>query len=107
MTVATKIVLIAALLLSIVLPFCYFYLGEKCKKRYKRTLGVNTVFFFGTLLIAMAVMFSGHPVEAAETAAASSAGLATGLGYLAAALVTGLSCIGGGIAVASAASPQL
>ena len=58
MTLATKIVFIAALLLSIVLPFCYFYLGEKCKKRYKRTLGVNTVFFFGTLLIAMAVMFT-------------------------------------------------
>lgn len=107
MTLATKIVFIATLLLSIVLPFCYFYLGEKCKKRYKRTLGVNTVFFFGTLLIAMAVMFSGQSVEAAETTAAASAGLATGLGYLAAALVTGLSCIGGGIAVASAASAAL
>lgn len=33
--------------------------------------------------------------------------LATGMGYLAAALVTGLSCIGGGIAVASAASAAL
>ena len=68
---------------------------------------INTVFFFGTLLIAMAVMFSGQSVEAAETTAAASAGLATGLGYLAAALVTGLSCIGGGIAVASAASAAL
>ena len=37
----------------------------------------------------------------------SAAGLATGMGYLAAALVTGLSCIGGGIAVASAASAAL
>ena len=34
-------------------------------------------------------------------------GLATGMGYIAAALVTGLSCIGGGIAVASAASAAL
>ena len=34
-------------------------------------------------------------------------GIATGLGYIAAALVTGLSCIGGGIAVASAASAAL
>ena len=40
-------------------------------------------------------------------AAASDPGFATGLGYLAAALVTGLSCIGGGIAVASAASAAL
>ena len=107
MTVITKILLMAALILSIVLPFCYFYLGEKCKKRYKKTLGVNTVFFFGTLLVAIVVMFSGQNVEAAETAAASASGIATGLGYLAAALVTGLSCIGGGMAVASAASAAL
>ena len=37
----------------------------------------------------------------------SDAGMATGLGYLAAALSTGLSCVGGGIAVASAASAAL
>ena len=73
MTLAAKIIFIAALTLSIILPFSYFLLGERCKKRYKRTLGVNTVFFFGTLLV----------------------------------LVTGLSCIGGGIAVASAASAAL
>ena len=107
MSLAIKITFIAALTLSIILPFGYFLLGEKCKKRYKRTLGVNTVFFFGTLLVAMAVMFSGQSVEAAETTAANAAGIATGLGYLAAALVTGLSCIGGGIAVASAASAAL
>ncbi len=107
MSLAIKITFIAALTLSIILPFGYFLLGEKCKKRYKRTLGVNTVFFFGTLLVAMVVMFSGQSVEAAETTAANAAGIATGLGYLAAALVTGLSCIGGGIAVASAASAAL
>ena len=38
---------------------------------------------------------------------ALKAQLATGMGYIAAALVTGLSCIGGGIAVASAASAAL
>ena len=68
MTLATKLILIAALVLSIFIPFV--------------------------------------PVHAAD-AAASGAGLATGLGYIAAALVTGLSCIGGGIAVASAASAAL
>ena len=46
-------------------------------------------------------------VQAAEAAASSGATIATGMGYLAAALVTGLSCIGGGIAVASAASAAL
>lgn len=46
-------------------------------------------------------------VQAAEAATSSGATIATGMGYLAAALVTGLSCIGGGIAVASAASAAL
>lgn len=52
------------------------------------------------------MLFGSVPVHAAD-AAAAGAGLATGLGYIAAALVTGLSCIGGGIAVASAASAAL
>ena len=45
--------------------------------------------------------------EAAAETAQAAGGLSTGMGYLAAALVTGLSCIGGGIAVASAASAAL
>lgn len=51
------------------------------------------------------MLLGGPEVQAAS--GDSAAGLATGLGYLAAALVTGLSCIGGGIAVASAASAAL
>ena len=50
-------------------------------------------------------MFFTNSVQAAQ--AGSDAGMATGLGYLAAALSTGLSCVGGGIAVASAASAAL
>ena len=105
MSLATKIIFIAALVLSIIIPFGYYLIGEKNKKRYKRTIGVNAFFFFG----AFAIMMLAGPanVQAAETAAASGATLATGMGYLAAALVTGLSCIGGGIAVASAASAAL
>ena len=52
-------------------------------------------------------MLAGPDSVHAATAAANGATLATGMGYLAAALVTGLSCIGGGIAVASAASAAL
>ena len=51
------------------------------------------------------VMFAGS--SSVQAATSADAGLATGLGYIAAALVTGLSCIGGGIAVASAASAAL
>ena len=73
--------------------------------RYKTALGVNAFFFFGIMLVAIAVTFAGGASVQAATGA--DAGLATGMGYIAAALVTGLSCIGGGIAVASAASAAL
>lgn len=108
MSLATKIIFIVALVLSIIIPFGYYLIGEKNKKRYKRTIGVNAFFFFSAFAIASIMMLAGPAnVQAAETAAASGATLATGMGYLAAALVTGLSCIGGGIAVASAASAAL
>ena len=105
MSLATKIIFIAALVLSIIIPFGYYLIGEKNKKRYKRTIGVNAFFFFGTMLVAAMVMFAGS--SSVQAATSSGATIATGMGYLAAALVTGLSCIGGGIAVASAASAAL
>lgn len=101
-----RILLAITLILSIILPFGYYLIGEKTKGRYKTSLAVNCFFFFGTLLICTVLMFNGN-VYAAGEAAAEGAGLATGLGYIAAGIVTGLSCIGGGIAVASAASAAL
>ena len=101
MTLAVKLLLIAALVLGIIIPFGTFLLGEKSKKRYKRTIGANAFFFFGAFVVAGIMLFSGMPAQAAE-AAGTAASSATGFGYLAAALSTGLSCVGGGIAVASA-----
>ena len=105
MTLATKIIFIIALILSIIIPFGYYLIGEKNKKRYKRTLGVNAFFFFGAFALASIMMLS--PDVQAAGSVTSDSGFATGMGYIAAALVTGLSCIGGGIAVASAASAAL
>lgn len=105
MTLAVKLLLIAALLLGIIIPFGTFLLGEKSKKRYKRTIGVNAFFFFGAMVVAGIMLFAGVPVQAAGAEQAVNA--AAGWGYLAAALSTGMSCIGGGIAVASAASAAL
>ena len=105
MTLAARIALIVALILSIIIPFGYYLIGEKNKGRYKRAIGVNVFFFFGAFVVASIMMFAGPNVQAAD--AAASASTATGMGYIAAALVTGLSCIGGGIAVASAASAAL
>ena len=99
-----QILLTIALLLSIVIPFGAFYFGERSKGRYKKSLAFNVLTFFGLLIVGQVVLFTGN-VQAAEVAA--SGGLSTGLGYVAAALSTGLSCVGGGIAVASAASAAL
>jgi len=105
MTLVTKLILIAALTLSIIIPFGYYLIGQKNKKRYKRALGTNAFFFFSAFAIAAIFMFSGT-ADAAE-AASEAASSAVGFGYIAAGLSTGLSCIGGGIAVASAASAAL
>ena len=104
MTLLAKITLAAALLLSIASPFGAFAAGEKTKGRYKTALGINALLFVGTLVTAGTLMFTGNAF-AAETA--STASNAAGWGYLAAALSTGMSCIGGGIAVSAAASAAL
>ncbi|MCI9559941.1 ATPase [Clostridiaceae bacterium] len=106
MTLLTKITLAVALLISIGVPFGAFAVGEKTRGRYKTALGANIFLFVGTLLVTAGVMFTGNAsaAEAVETVAANSA---AGWGYLAAALSTGMSCIGGGIAVSAAASAAL
>ena len=102
MTLLVKITLVIALILSIIIPFGSFLLGKKTKGRYKDSLGLNGYLFFGTHILANILMYGRNALSAGETTSS-----ATGLGYIAAALVTGLSCIGGGIAVASAASAAL
>lgn len=105
MTLLVKITLAAALLLSIAIPFGAFTAGEKTKGRYKKALALNALLFTGTLAAAAGLFFTGNAM-AAETASAA-ADSAAGFGYLAAALSTGMSCIGGGIAVSAAASAAL
>ena len=87
---SNKIIFIIALIVSIIVPFGYYLLGEKSKKRYKRAIGTNAFFFFGAFAIAGIMLLPAPDVQAAEAVSADS-GFATGLGYLAAALVTGLS----------------
>ena len=52
MTLTVKLLLVAALVLGIIVPFGYFLKGERSKKRYKRALGANVVFYFGAFAIA-------------------------------------------------------
>lgn len=104
MSMLVKITLSVALLISVVIPFGAFAAGEKTQGRYKSALAANILMFFGTMALAVIFIFSGNAYAAEEAAAASSA---TGLGYIAAALSIGMSCIGGGIAVSAAASAAL
>ena len=110
MSMMVRVLLVAALILSIMVPFGAYFLGEKSRKRYKRSLACNCFFFFGTLVLASILSFGGAgSVQAAEAAAdaaatgAAAGGLASGLGYIVAALAVSLS----GIAVASSASAAL
>lgn len=101
----TKIILVAILICSIIFPFGVYLFGKKKEGNFKATLGFNILLFFGTLVIADILLFSGK-VQAADAAEAATSAT-QGWRYLAAALSTGLSCIGAGIAVASAASAAL
>lgn len=105
MTLTVKITLAIAFLLSIAIPFGAFAAGEKTKGRYKSALAANAFLFIATIAVAGGLIFSGQAFAAEEAAKAASS--AAGWGYLAAALSTGMSCIGGGIAVSAAASAAL
>lgn len=105
---ATQITIVITLILSIIIPFGSFLISKKKSKGgLKATLACNSFFFFATLIIADIMLFSGKVSAAEAETAVSAASSVDGWKYIAAALSTGLSCIGGGIAVASAASAAL
>ncbi len=101
----TKIILVLILLCSMIIPVGGFLLSKRKEGGFKAALGCNVFFFFGTLLLADLFMFQGNVQAAAE--AAEAAVSTESWRYIAAALSTGMSCIGAGIAVASAASAAL
>ena len=101
-----KVTLFIALTLSIIVPMVAYFVGEKSRGRFKKSLAINVVGFFGLLVLSTVVMFA-QTASAAETTTAGLS-LGSGLGYIAAALAVGSSGIGGGgIAVASASSAAL
>ena len=53
----TKVILFAALIACIVVPFRIFCKGEKTKKRYKMTLAINGAMFLGLMLATGVMMF--------------------------------------------------
>ena len=89
--------------LSVLVPFVAYHATGK--RKGKECLLMNIISYFGLFAIASICMYCGAPAAFAAGEAAGEA--ASGLMYVGAALATGLSGIGGGIAVASAASAAI
>lgn len=100
-------VITVALILSIVIPFGAYFIGEKGTKNFKTSMAVNVISFFSVLILGTVFMFSGNAFAAEAEVTQTAVSSVNGMGYLAAALVTGMSTIGAGIAVSSAASAAL
>ncbi len=62
----TKIILVAILLCSMIIPVGGFLLSKRKAGGFKAALGCNVFFFFGTLLIADILMFQGDVQAAGE-----------------------------------------
>lgn len=105
----TKIILVVILISSMVIPFGGYLFGKRKEHSFKVSLALNVLLFFGTLVVADMLLFSGqiYAADAGEVAAAAATTAVDGWRYMAAALSTGLSCIGAGVAVASAASAAI
>lgn len=105
--IVRNIVCIVILLLAAAMPMIAHY-GFKLKgKKMITVLGVNVFSFFGIMAVMTVMMWNGGIVAFAEGAEAAGTAMTSGMGFLAAALSTGLSCIGAGIAVAAASSAAL
>ncbi len=91
--------LIAVILLM--MPIVPVIRGKATGKKAKHAFVTNLCAFAGVALVAFILPMTGFAAEA--TKAVADLTLNKGLGYLAAALVTGMSAIGAGIAVAAAA----
>lgn len=92
-------------IIAITIPLIKVFQGKTSVKEAQKRMGIHLVAFLG---VAALVVFAG-PMFALRTSAedpviTSIAGtLAQGLGFLSAALATGMSALGAGIAVAAAA----
>ena len=96
------VTVLAALAFS---PLLLAYSRHQSGRSPKGAMAVNIVAVFALCLLTTGMGIGGHAMAAEQGAAAASS--SAGWGYLAMALSTGLACIGGGVAVASAASSAI
>lgn len=101
----STIILILTLLLVIITPSILHFGFKVSGRKIKTVLGLN-IFSFAAVLAVGIIMMLGDNAAAQEAVNGASGG-AAGMGYMAAALVTGLASIGAGIAVAASASAAI
>ncbi len=95
-------------LVSVLAPLCVYKLGGN--RKGKECMVMNIVSFFGLLAVGFIYVMccAVHGFAApAEAMAEAGTSIGDGLKYIGAALSTGISGVGGGIAVASAASAAI
>ena len=99
-------ILFALIALTVIVPVALYYKSGKTKG--KECLLMNAISFFSILGVGVICTLGGG-VSALAAGTGAEAGLTVGEGlkFIGAALSTGLSGVGGGIAVASAASAAL
>ena len=102
---ATFFLLPLAAVLMLMMPLVPIYKGVTTGQKAKHAVIFNLCAFFGVAALMIILPMGGFVTlaEGASAAAESGMTIGSGLAYLAAALVTGFSCIGAGIAVAAAA----
>ncbi len=95
----------AVLVFIIALPLVSIFKGKASKKSAKLRLATHISAFFAIIVGAFVFSIADISVFAEEVTAVSGieGTLAQGLGFLSAALATGMSALGAGIAVAAAA----
>lgn len=101
-----KFVLPLVFVALLILPLVKVFLGKANKKEVKVRLYTHISLFFAFVgLIFVSQLLGGSAVFAADEVVADPfiGSIAQGLGYLGAALATGMSSLGAGIAVAAAA----
>lgn len=108
----TNYIIAGILVLNFFLPIGYMmFKKQKQQKTTKWVLGSQIFVFFATVVVGSLLMFhsasSTVALAANEATAEAAPAAGEGLRFLAAALSTGMSTIGAGIAVASAASAAL
>ena len=106
MSAILMILLPLAIVLLLAMPIVPVYRGVTTGRKAKHAMIFNLCAFFGVALCAVVMPVAdlfALAAPAASEAVAETVSVGAGMGYIAAALVTGLSCIGAGIAVAAAA----